>query len=445
MQSHSNRQGIRTCDKNKARMISDYEYRDNIVWGEMISMLAIRLFNDNAYIREFAAQITGVAPGSPGIEVTLDRTAFYPESGGQPCDHGFIADQAVLQVLEREGEIIHILADDCPLTKGPVNCRLDWDRRYDLMQQHCGQHILSAAFDKLFEAATVGFHLTEEHAQIDLAIEELTDSMIKEAEDLANGAVHSPARIHIHYPDAAALAAMPLRKSPAVANGIRIVEVEGFDWSPCGGTHPEYAAEVGLIKILRVEKVKKQSRVEFLCGQRALRDYDAKNRILLDLSAMLSIGADQIPAQISRLQDTNKTSKKELQECREKLLHYEADQLVAESDDSGTDLHIVNRIFPDRPTDELRLLAGFICVHPSAVAILAGTSGDSAHIILARSKNLDIHMGEICARVAPLVAGRGGGSPQMAQCGGNDLSKLPQAMAVAADAAAAELATKANL
>lgn len=396
-------------------------------------MPAIRIFYDNAYIREFEAQVTGVVQSSIGTEVTLDRTAFYPESGGQPCDHGFIADQAVLQVLERDGEIIHILAGNSPLTEGPVNCRLDWERRYDLMQQHCGQHILSAAFDKLFDAATVGFHLTGEHTQIDLAIEELTDSMIKEAEDLANLAVHSPVRIRIHYPDAAALAAMPLRKPPAVADGIRIVEVEGFDWSPCGGTHPGYAAEVGLIKILRVEKVKKQSRVEFLCGQRALNDYDAKNRILLELSAMLSIGADQIPAQISRLQDTNKSSKKELQELREKLLHYEADQLLAECVDPGTAIHIVNHIFPDRPTDELRLLAGFICAHPSAAAILAGTSGDSAHIILTRSKDLDIHMGEICAAIAPLVAGRGGGSPQMAQCGGNNLSGLPQAMAVAAD------------
>jgi alanyl-tRNA synthetase len=403
-------------------------------------MSAIRLYEDNAYIRDFEAQITGIASGDLGTEVTLDRTAFYPESGGQPCDHGFIADQAVLQVLERDGEIIHILASNCPLTEGPVKCRLDWERRYDLMQQHCGQHILSAALDKLFGAATVGFHLTEEHTQIDLAIEELTEAMIKEAEALANLAVHSPARIRVHFPDAAALAEMPLRKPPTVADGIRIVEVEDFDWSPCCGTHPGCAAEVGLIKIIRVEKVKKQSRVEFLCGQRAMQDYDAKNRLLLELSAMLSIGTDEIPAQISRLQDTNKQAKKELQEVREKLLRHEADQLLAESADPETDLHIVSRVFPDRPTDELRLLAGFICAYPSAAAILAGTAGDSAHIILARSKDLDIHMGEICKQVAPFVAGRGGGSPQMAQCGGNDLSGLPQALATAT-----ELIVKAKL
>ncbi|HBL51116.1 MAG TPA: hypothetical protein DDZ65_12840, partial [Firmicutes bacterium] len=196
----------------------------------------------------------------------------------------------------------------------------------------------------------------------------------------------------------------------------------------------------GLIKIIRVEKVKKQSRVEFLCGQRAMRDYDAKNRLLLELSAMLSIGTDEIPAQISRLQDTNKQAKKELQEVREKLLRHEADQLLAESADPETDLHIVSRVFPDRPTDELRLLAGFICAYPSAAAILAGTAGDSAHIILARSKDLDIHMGEICKQVAPFVAGRGGGSPQIAQCGGNDLSGLPQALATAT-----ELIVKAKL
>lgn len=396
-------------------------------------MPTIRLFYDNPYTREFTARITGIASSNLGTEVTLDRTAFYPESGGQPCDHGLIADQPVLQVFERDGEIIHILDKDCQLPDGLVHCRLDWERRYDLMQQHCGQHILSAAFDKLFGAATVGFHLTEEHTQIDLDTEELTDAMIKKAEELANQIVHSPARIHVHYPDAAALAAMPLRKQPTVTDDIRIVEVEGFDWSPCGGTHPEYAAEVGLIKVIRLEKIRKQCRVEFLCGQRALRDYDAKNHLVLELSAMLSIGADQIPVQINRLQDNNKSYKKELQEYREKLLHYEADQLLAESSESGLNLHIVKRIFRDRPVDELRLLAGFICAHPSAVSILAGTSGETAHIILARSKDLDIHMGEICARIARIVAGRGGGSPQMAQCGCNDLSELPRAMATAAD------------
>lgn len=385
------------------------------------------LFYEDSYIKEFRASVLECRTGPDGAEVLLDETAFYPESGGQPSDLGTLGGRPVTHVFERDGAIVHRLAGSDPLSGAVQGC-IDWYRRHDLMQQHCGQHILSAAFARLFDAETVGFHLTDSHTQIDITSADLTDDMTARAEDLANSIVWSPARVIVHWPDEAELARMPLRKQPARSTGIRVVEIEGFDWSPCGGTHPANAAEVGLIKIVRWEKNKGQTRVEFLCGDRALRDYRRKNRSLLEMAARYSVGDDELAETVNRVQEANRELKRELKEASERLLDSEAAGLVEAAPGQP---RLVMKIFDGRPIDELRLLAARIASFPSAVALLGGRN-EVAGIAMARSVDVDAHMGEICKAILADIEGRGGGSAQSAQCGGPRLDGLEEALSHAA-------------
>lgn len=383
------------------------------------------LFHDDPYIRQFEGRVIDARPTGDGLEVILDQTAFYAESGGQPADRGTLAGFAVKQVFERDGGIVHLLDADRGRLEGTVKGIIDWKRRYDLMQQHCGQHILSAAFFRLCKAETVGFHLTEEHVQIDLDMPEVGKDILDEVENLANRVVWSPARVLIHWPTDDELANMPLRKAPARSEGIRVVEVEGFDWSPCGGTHPATAAEVGLIKVIRSERAKGHTRIEFLCGSRALNDYRAKNRMLLEIAAAQSIKDDQLGEHIERLQESARTMKKSLQEASERLLDYEAAELLSKV--SGNP-RVVSATFEGRDVDDLRKLAAHITAHPGTVAFLAGIAGGMLQFAMARSTDVNIHMGQLCKTLLPFIDGKGGGSAQSAQGGGQNAGGWDAAM-----------------
>jgi alanyl-tRNA synthetase len=260
-----------------------------------------RLYFDDPYLTGFAALVVErlVHEGRPAV--VLDRSAFYPSSGGQPHDTGRLNAIPVLDVVEREenGPVVHILA--AALEAEQVEGEIDWPRRFDLMQQHSGQHILSAASLQLLGATTAGFHLAEEYATIDLDRAPLSIAQLAEVEELANSVVVQNRPVVARFVVDEELRGLPLRKPVNHSGPVRVVQMGAFDCSACGGTHVRATGEIGLIKITRAERRGTETRLEFLCGRRALRDYDAKNALLTGLAAEFTVGYWEVPDMVHRL------------------------------------------------------------------------------------------------------------------------------------------------
>ncbi|HOY90024.1 MAG TPA: alanyl-tRNA editing protein, partial [Bacillota bacterium] len=273
-----------------------------------------RLYYHDSKLCEFEADVISCEgpfekeDGAGFWKVKLSPNAFYPESGGQPSDRGKVDDVDVIDVIEDEqGEVVVILGQE---VAGKVSCLIDSARRFDLMQQHTGQHILSAAMERLFGYETIGFHLSEEYCTVDLDVDRLDESQADQAEDLANSIVFLDVPVRAEFVDDAKLASYELRKVPKVDSDIRIVSVEGFDNCPCGGTHVSRTGEIGLVKITRIDRAKGKVRIEVLCGGRALADYRRKNKQLASAATSLSIHPMELESQVGRILSQLKESKK---------------------------------------------------------------------------------------------------------------------------------------
>ncbi len=379
----------------------------------------MRLYYDDAYTLEFSARVTErlTIDGHPAL--ILDQTYFYPSSGGQPNDLGSINGVPVIDVTARQadGAVVHVLggAVEAEAVAGVV----DRARRVDHMQHHTGQHILSQAFVQIAGASTVGFHLSTESVTIDLDRVNLSDETVAAVEDLANEVVLAdrPVTARIIQPDDAE--GVRIRKLPEhlLTGGLRIIDIDGFDVTACGGTHVARTGEIGLIKVLRQEKRGDKTRVEFRCGGRALRDYREKNVIVNQLMADFTCALAEVTGATARLQEDVKAAQRALKSATGMLLDYEAAQLSAEAPERKG-LRIVKLNFPDRDFGDVRGLASRITQEPGRVALLA-VSGAKAQMVFARSADLTADMNALLKRVLPLLnGGRGGGQGQMAQGGG---------------------------
>ena len=383
-----------------------------------------KLFHEDAYRTEFRAQVLSCTPTDEGCEVILDQTCFYAESGGQPSDGGVLGGQPVLAVREREdGEIIHLVENP---VSGEVSGQVDWARRLDLTEQHTGQHLLSAAFEHLFSAETVGWHLGAEGITVDLAMESLDAGQAEQIERACNQIIREARPVVTHVTDSEHLGAFPLRKQPTVSGEIRIVEIDGYDWVACAGTHLRSTAELGLLKIKTWERYKKSVRVTFLAGGRALSDYLALDRLTRDLCRSLSIGVNDLPRWVDRNQEELGSLRKRVKTLQEQLLEHEADGLVAGARRVGQ-ARVVCRVFAARPFEELKLLAGKVAAQPGCIALF-GTRGALPQIILHRSVDLRLDVGQVIRQVLPLIDGKGGGSPLQAQGGGSRPERLEEAL-----------------
>lgn len=384
-----------------------------------------KLFLNNPYFKNFKANILEIQESNRGFSVILDKTAFYPEGGGQPCDTGIIDGCNVSYVYEDEGIIYHVL-DRKPRNFTDVDCCIDWDRRFDHMQQHCGQHILSAAFISILNAGTVGFHLGDEFVTIDLSINSISMEDIEKAEETANNIVFSNLPVIFHYPKSDELSQFKLRKPPSVNEDIRIVEIDGFDFSPCCGTHPLRTGDVGLIKIRKWEKNKDTIRVEFVCGKRALKDYTWKNRYINEISNILSSKDMDVLENVGKSINELHSANKEIKQLKDKNLEYEAEEFISTAE-TVKNVKIVKRVFADRDFKDVTYLAGKISKHSSVIALLGVKSSD-AKMVFTRSTNINIKINEVFKEVLPLINGKGGGSPQTAQGGGTDTANLESAL-----------------
>jgi len=452
--------------------------------------LSVRLYHRDPYQTEFQARVLDQRPRPDGTwEVILDRTLFYPTSGGQPHDTGFLDGVRVLEVVEveatetdtaRAGHInfksstggssrspvasssgsvasssgdssaslpsvsqssttpvlVHILEKRCEHSQ--VTGQIDWERRFDHMQQHTGQHILSGAFYQQLGLETVGFHLGREDVTIDLRTPALDVPALEAVENLANQIVFANRAVLTHLVGPEELSNYPLRKPPARHDRIRLVEIEDFDYSPCGGTHVRRTGEVGLIKVIGLEKIRKDTRVHFVCGYRALRDYRRKNTWLAELGTRLSVAGPELVKAVERLQANLKEKDLILAELREKELDWEAQDLWASRDElevkfaeslPGQKLYLVQEVLHQHTPLDLKGLANRLTVRGQTVVVLAAVQEGEplAHLLVARSPDVPLDANVLLREALARMEGRGGGSNTLAQ-GAGKKDGLPAAL-----------------
>lgn len=386
-------------------------------------MRTTRAYLDDPYCRDWTAAILRRVPGEGRVGLVLDSTCFYPGGGGQPPDQGWIDGQPLLDITDG-ADIIHWMAD-APAAE-QVECRLDWTRRLDYMQQHTGQHILSAAFESELDADTVSFHLGEEVVTVDLPRTDLAPEDIARVERAANRVVMADLPLEVHSFEPGEPIPFPLRKPPTVTDAVRIVAIEGVDYSPCGGTHCRRTGEVGLIKIVRAERRGQETRIHFLCGWRALEDYAQKHAIVSALANHFTVAQSELVDAVSRLEDDARQLHRELKRAQERLADLEAAQLWADGEDvRGT--RMVSRVLDDFDPQVLRQLAMRLAARGKTVALLAAR-GETCQVVFARSDDVGYDMVALLRQVAPLFGGRGGGQPHLAQGGSPDDAGLDEAL-----------------
>jgi alanyl-tRNA synthetase len=381
-----------------------------------------RLYYHDSFLREFDAQVVSSEEEGDRWRIILDRTAFYPTSGGQPHDVGTLGEARIVEVLDEEdGSLVHFT--DRPVATGPIHGRVDWERRFDHIQQHTGQHLLSAAFIELFKMQTVSFHLGREISTIDLAAPSLDQRQLEAAERRTNEIIFSDRPVNIRFGTAEELAAAGIRKQVDREGILRAIEIEGFDRQPCGGTHVARTGQIGMILLRKLEKVKTNWRVEFVCGHRALRAARSDATLLGEAGRLLSCGAADVPAMVARALEERQSGHRARQRLTEELAEVQALMLLATEGRAGKagKPGVVSRVLEEQDPSYLRLLATKIVAQPNVRAIL-GTRG--GHVIFAQSPGLEGDMNSLLRDCLSNAGGKGGGTRDFAQGSLPDASRV---------------------
>ncbi len=380
-----------------------------------------RLYFDNPYQVEFKANIIGREKHEQGPVLILDQTCFYPESGGQPADKGRINGVEVLDVLEKEAKILHVVQSE--VESDEVNGVIEWETRFDHMQQHSGQHILSQCFDTLFDAKTLSFHLGLRASTVEIDKRDIMEDEVEKVETLANEIVFQDEEICTYITPEEMIEKVPLRKPPQKTGHIRVVQISDFDYSACGGTHPSKTGEIGLIKILKWERIRNNLRFEFVCGRRALVDYGIKNRIIREVAVKFNVGEGELVGSIDKMIAELKDHRRRLRKAQEKILDIEAQEIMRNADGN-----VIKEIFAGRPPDEIRILALTI-IRSGKYIVLFGTDlQDRVHVVLACSESLERDMRDLIPVVSSLVGGKGGGRPTLVEIAGQKAENLKLAL-----------------
>jgi alanyl-tRNA synthetase len=390
-------------------------------------MSSERLYYTDAYLVEFDAVVRDVVPKNGKWWVTLDRTAFYSTSGGQPFDTGTLGNATVLEVMDQEdGTIVHVV--DRELEKNSrIRGHVDWNRRFDHMQQHTGQHLLSAAFAHLAGAKTMSFHLGATASTIDLA-KELAADQIARVEEAANKVVWEDREVCVRFVTANEAAKLPLRKEPAREGELRIIEIKDYDLSACGGTHVSRTGAIGMIAISGFERFKGGLRVEFVCGGRALQSYRALDKAVTGSVRLLSVLPGELPSAIEKLQSSARAQQKAQDGLMERLAVHEAERLASGGEKVGP-ATLVAAAVSGWETNGLKRLAAAVANRRATVSVLLG-SESPCPIVVSRSQDLSFDAGAILKKLIERFGGKGGGTGTMAQGGG--LTGEPQAILDAA-------------
>lgn len=392
-----------------------------------------RLYYSDSFLRGFSARVSDIreasrAEGVSVWQIALDRSVFYPTSGGQPCDTGMLTAssrngamlEAPVESVEEDehGTVWHYTRK--PLAAGTeVKGAINWARRLDHIQQHSGQHLLSAVFARELNAPTVSFHLGEAVSTIDLATAAIAQHILERVERICNEVIAEDRAVTVRTverPEAETLlAAGRLRKLPDRVGTIRLIEIEDYDLSACGGTHVRSTGQIGGLQVRGAEKISRGERISFVCGLRLVTAARHDAAILNRTSSLLSIAPEGIPGAVERLRAESKAGEKERQRLREELADYHSSRLVVE-EQSRSGLRFVYRVFSERDPEYVRLLASRLTAStPRTVALLISAEIWPARLVLARSRDMDFHCGELLRETLAAQGLRGGGSADLAQ------------------------------
>ncbi len=376
-----------------------------------------RLYYTDSYRTTFDARVVRLDEQDGRSVAFLDRSAFYPTSGGQPFDTGRLGEASVVEVVETDaGDVGHLL--DGPVDTGSsLTGSIDWNRRFDHMQQHTGQHVLSAAFARLLQAKTMSFHLGPRSSTIDLD-RSLTLEACRTAEDEANRIVWSNRSVSVRFASAEEAAAMPLRKESARTGQLRLIDVLDFDRSACGGTHVAATGEIGVIALLGVERYKGGTRVEFVCGGRTLPAYRTLADAVAGSVQMLSVVPAELPDAISRLQTDNKSASRRMKALQTRLATFEAEILVRRASDLAGCRAVIETL-DEFDAAGLKELAKVIGGHAGHVAVLL-SARPPVLVAIASASDCHIDAGALVLSLTERFGGRGGGQRALAQAGGLD-------------------------
>lgn len=380
--------------------------------------MTIKLFYQDAYMTAFEASVVETGTEASGVPyAVLDQTAFYPTGGGQPCDLGTISGIRVVDVEEMNGRIVHRLEHAFPAGRTQVTGEIDWLRRFDHMQNHTGQHLLSAAFEELYDAETFGFHMGKEVITVDIAKYPIAVEEMATVEQLVNRIINENRLVTARFIEPEELKLLPLRKPPKVTENIRIVTVDNFDYSPCGGTHPAHTGEIGSVKVMSWEKYKTGTRVEFVCGNRALAAFDRKQQILRELGRLFGTGENDLTVSAAKILADRKELERSVNELKQSLLEYES-QKLKESVRLVKHLRVSVESLENRTMQELQRLAALLTSNANRAALLA-SAGEKTNLVFAKSEDVEVSMVDLLKAVLPMIDGKGGGNTSIAQGGGN--------------------------
>jgi alanyl-tRNA synthetase len=373
-----------------------------------------RIYYTDPYCRRFEAVVVGALEHEHRPAVVLDRTAFYPTSGGQPFDIGTLTERRepstpavqVIETIEMDEEIVHVLT--APLAAGAaVTGDVEWTRRFDHMQQHTGQHLLSAAFDRLFDNRTISFHMGAGLSTIDLE-KEVSWEQIARVEEEANRIVFEDREVAIRFVSSDEGASLPLRKEPSRGGVLRLIDIRSFDLSACGGTHVARTGAVGAIVVPAVERFKGGVRVTFACGGRAVRVFRTLRESVAGSVRALSVHPQELPAAIERMQAEAKDLRRSTKKLQESLAVHEAARLAAST---------VVEAVEGWDANGLKMIATEITARTSAVVALFSTSSPVA-VVIARSAGRAVDANAVLRALIQRFGGRGGGKADLAQGGG---------------------------
>ena len=380
-----------------------------------------KLYQQDSYISSFSADILERKIINNQPAVLLDKTAFYPTSGGQMNDRGRIDDINVLDVIIEDDNIWHVLEKELT-DKNRVECNIDWPRRFDFMQQHTGFHILAQSFLRILSAETVSSHLGEEMSTIDVNIDNISWDAVEKVEKLANSVIWENRPVHIVWADEKDLDNPMLRKVPENHAKPRLIEIENFDLDPCGGTHVSLTGQVGLVKILSFERIRGYLRFNFVAGERAVSTFRKYFNDMQSLCKIMTTGPDEIVDSINKLSVDYKSLFKQNQDLEKTINDFYTKGLLEQAKESS----VIYSIIPNKNIDALRKMAGALVKQSSSVFLL-GSNDEKAAVVFASARN-DLNLKDIFTETMDCINGRGGGSPNFLQGGGTDVDKLDEAL-----------------
>ena len=381
-----------------------------------------RLYYDDAYLTEFDGSVVECVEKDGAFHVRLNRSAFYPTSGGQPHDTGTLNGAAVTDVYvgEDDRDVWHVT--DAPFNIGEaVHGAIDWPRRFDHMQQHAGDHMIASAIWRLLGGVTIGLHVSAEVSTIDVAMPDgathLSDGDIRRVEDDVNSRIQRDVPVRCWFPSEEELKALPLRKPPTVNEHVRVVAIGEDEMVACGGTHPATAGQLGLVKIVGVAPARGKLRVSFLAGARAYNDYREKYDMAQQTSNLLSTSIENLPGHVAALQDALHEARAALNRLRRDVT-LKALETAGDAPALSDGARVIARMV-EGDAALIKDVASQLIKRPGIVALLGAEAGErSAVFVFARSQDVDIHMGKLLGDAARPLGGKGGGRPDFAQGGG---------------------------